>query len=83
MDVVETNIADVSVNDEGIPEKVNEYSVKDLLGEGAFAKVYRCEKDTDDGARSFVCTLTLYRRTIYRTIFILCELILMIFIDRH
>ena len=44
MDVVETNTADVSVNDDGIPEQVNEYRIDELLGEGSFAKVYKCKK---------------------------------------
>lgn len=46
-DVVETNTADVSMNDDGVPQQVNGYVVQELLGEGAFAKVYKCEKGTE------------------------------------
>ena len=71
MDVVETNTADVSVNDDGIAEQVNEYRIDELLGEGAFAKVYKCEKQDATGSpqtfvRLLVMFLTLSRLTYFR-----------------
>ncbi|CAK4714803.1 unnamed protein product [Aphanomyces euteiches] len=45
--VVETEVASVQVDDSGVPGHVNDYSIVKLLGEGAFAKVYLCERVQD------------------------------------
>jgi len=52
--VVETDVADVQVNDSGVPEVVNEYKIMQLLGEGAFAKVFLCEKNVKDHVEQYV-----------------------------
>ncbi|KAF0716647.1 Aste57867_2731 [Aphanomyces stellatus] len=45
--VVETEVAAVKVDDSGAPHHVNDYTVLKQLGEGAFAKVYLCERTTN------------------------------------
>lgn len=52
--VVETSTADVLVNNDGIPEQVNEYRITELLGEGAFAKVFKAEKTIHDQLHYYV-----------------------------
>ncbi|DBA05291.1 TPA: hypothetical protein N0F65_007453, partial [Lagenidium giganteum] len=44
MDVIETDVAEVELDDEGVPSNVNNYKVTRLLGEGSFSKVYLCQK---------------------------------------
>ncbi|KDO19901.1 CAMKK protein kinase [Saprolegnia parasitica CBS 223.65] len=43
-EVKETATADVQESDSGAPEQVNDYTIGALLGEGAYSKVYLCEK---------------------------------------
>ncbi|KAG9402243.1 hypothetical protein AC1031_006866 [Aphanomyces cochlioides] len=52
-DVVETEVASVQVDDSGVPGHVNDYSVIKLLGEGAFAKVYLCERVQDNVVKQY------------------------------
>ena len=47
--VVETSTADVQVDNDGRTEQVNEYRIAELLGVGAFAKVFRAEKTGQNG----------------------------------
>ncbi|KAF0700103.1 Aste57867_9382 [Aphanomyces stellatus] len=46
-EVKETDVAQVQENDEGVPSQVNDYKVGALLGEGAYSKVYLCQKTVD------------------------------------
>ncbi|OQR81802.1 kinase [Thraustotheca clavata] len=48
-EVKETDVAQVQESDSGVPEQVNDYKIGALLGEGAYSKVYLCEK-TSNGA---------------------------------
>ncbi|GLD92166.1 hypothetical protein PINS_up000699 [Pythium insidiosum] len=41
--VIETDVADVQLDDDGAPSQVNGYRVLKMLGEGTFSKVYLCE----------------------------------------
>ncbi|OQR90735.1 protein kinase [Achlya hypogyna] len=43
-EVKETAVAEVQESDSGVPEQVNDYKIGALLGEGAYSKVYLCEK---------------------------------------
>ncbi|OWZ13914.1 Serine/threonine protein kinase [Phytophthora megakarya] len=43
MDVIETDKADVQVNEAGTTSYVNNYKIMDMLGEGTFSKVYLCQ----------------------------------------
>jgi hypothetical protein len=44
--VKETTVANVQVNEDGVPSQVNGYRVTTYLGDGTFSKVYLCE-DSD------------------------------------
>ncbi|RQM19685.1 hypothetical protein B5M09_013815 [Aphanomyces astaci] len=52
--VVETEVAAVKVDDAGAPHRVNDYVVVKQLGEGAFAKVYLVERTKDEATKQFV-----------------------------
>ncbi|KAJ0401096.1 hypothetical protein P43SY_005701 [Pythium insidiosum] len=41
--VIETDVADVQLDGDGVPSQVNGYRVLKQLGEGTFSKVYLCE----------------------------------------
>ncbi|ETV83213.1 CAMKK protein kinase, variant [Aphanomyces astaci] len=51
--VVETEVAAVKVDDAGAPHRVNDYVVVKQLGEGAFAKVYLVERTKDEATKQF------------------------------
>jgi serine/threonine protein kinase len=40
--VIETNIVNCQMNNEGVPSHVNDYKIIKMLGEGSFGKVYQC-----------------------------------------
>ncbi|CAK4082601.1 unnamed protein product [Aphanomyces euteiches] len=42
--VKETDVAQVQEDDDGVPSQVNDYKIGALLGEGAYSKVYLCQK---------------------------------------
>lgn len=42
INVVETAVADIQLDDDGVPSQVNGYRITKQLGEGTSSKVYHC-----------------------------------------
>ncbi|EQC32262.1 CAMKK protein kinase [Saprolegnia diclina VS20] len=51
--VIEQDVTDLEVDDNGAPQRVNEYIVGEELGRGAFARVYKCAKLVDGQSLEF------------------------------